>query len=181
MMMCVVFLLFAEERGLLPADNEVYARSYSARFLRDELKARADEEGETSLEHTTSAWHRLIALFRAVHGGVDHPGSGFRLPACDGSIFDPDEYPWLERTIPLLPIDGRTVLHMFQVVQEVRAGKGKDREVRTLLSFRALDVERIGYVYEGLLPFESARSSWRYEVGRISVRAPRVPSSEPAA
>ncbi|WP_239149324.1 BREX-1 system adenine-specific DNA-methyltransferase PglX [Streptomyces sp. SID12501] len=157
-MMRVVFLLFAEERGLLPADNEVYARSYSARFLRDELKARADEEGETSLEHTTSAWHRLIALFHAVHGGVDHPGSGFHLPAYDGSIFDPDKYPWLERTTPLLPIDDRTVLHMLQAVQEVRVGRGKDREVRTL-SFRALDVEQIGYVYEGLLSFDGRRAT----------------------
>ncbi|MGW1541380.1 Eco57I restriction-modification methylase domain-containing protein [Streptomyces sp. NPDC002309] len=156
-MMRVVFLLFAEERGLLPADNEVYARSYSARFLRDELKARADEEGETSLEHTTSAWHRLIALFHAVHGGVDHPGSGFHLPAYDGSIFDPDKFPWLERTTPLLAIDDRTVLHMLQAVQEVRVGKGKDREVRTL-SFRALDVEQIGYVYEGLLSFDGRRA-----------------------
>ncbi|MEV6781839.1 DNA methyltransferase, partial [Streptomyces sp. NPDC051098] len=164
-MMRVVFLLFAEERGLLPADNEVYARSYSARFLRDELKARADEEGETSLEHTTSAWHRLIALFHAVHGGVDHPGSGFRLPAYDGSIFDPDKYPWLERTTPLLPVDDRTVLHMLQAVQEVRVGKGKDREVRTL-SFRALDVEQIGYVYEGLLSFDGRRAT-EHMVGLI--------------
>ncbi|MFF3904606.1 Eco57I restriction-modification methylase domain-containing protein [Streptomyces sp. NPDC001848] len=157
-MMRIVFLLFAEERGLLPADNEVYARSYSARFLRDELKARADEEGEASLEHTRSAWHRLIALFHAVHGGVDHPGSGLHLPAYDGSIFDPDTYPWLERTTPLLPIDDRTVLHMLQAVQEVRVGKGKDREVRTL-SFRALDVEQIGYVYEGLLSFDGRRAT----------------------
>ncbi|MEU0224754.1 DNA methyltransferase [Streptomyces sp. NPDC006284] len=164
-MMRVVFLLFAEERGLLPADNEVYARSYSARFLRDELKARADEEGETSLEHTTSAWHRLIALFHAVHGGVDHPGSGFHLPAYDGSIFDPDKYPWLERNTPLLPIDDRTVLHMLQAVQEVRVGKGKDREVRTL-SFRALDVEQIGYVYEGLLSFDGRRAT-EHMVGLI--------------
>ncbi|MFF4232869.1 Eco57I restriction-modification methylase domain-containing protein [Streptomyces sp. NPDC001820] len=164
-MMRIVFLLFAEERGLLPADNEVYARSYSARFLRDELKARADEEGETSLEHTTSAWHRLIALFHAVYGGVDHPGSGFHLPAYDGSIFDPDTYPWLERTTPLLPIDDRTVLHMLQAVQEVRVGKGKDREVRTL-SFRALDVEQIGYVYEGLLSFDGRRAT-EHMVGLI--------------
>ncbi|MFD7376506.1 Eco57I restriction-modification methylase domain-containing protein [Streptomyces mirabilis] len=164
-MMRIVFLLFAEERGLLPADNEVYARSYSARFLRDELKARADEEGETSLEHTTSAWHRLIALFHAVHGGVDHPGSGFHLPAYDGSIFDPEKYPWMERTTPLLPIDDRTVLHMLQAVQEVRVGKGKDREVRTL-SFRALDVEQIGYVYEGLLSFDGRRAT-EHMVGLI--------------
>ncbi|MET7377907.1 DNA methyltransferase [Streptomyces sp. NPDC005526] len=164
-MMRIVFLLFAEERGLLPADNEVYARSYSARFLRDELKARADEEGEASLEHTRSAWHRLIALFHAVHGGVDHPGSGLHLPAYDGSIFDPDAHPWLERTTPLLPIDDRTVLHMLQAVQEVRVGKGKDREVRTL-SFRALDVEQIGYVYEGLLSYDGRRAT-EHMVGLI--------------
>ncbi|MEV5796606.1 Eco57I restriction-modification methylase domain-containing protein [Streptomyces collinus] len=154
-MMRVVFLLFAEERGLLPADNEVYAKSYSARFLRTELKSRADAEGEASLEHTTAAWHRLIALFHAVHGGVQHPD--LELPAYDGSIFDPEKYPWLETSSPLLPIDDRTVLHMLQAVQEVRVGTGKQRETRTL-SFRALDVEQIGYVYEGLLSYDGERA-----------------------
>ncbi|MEU0019616.1 Eco57I restriction-modification methylase domain-containing protein [Streptomyces rochei] len=154
-MMRVVFLLFAEERGLLPADNPVYAQSYSARFLRDELKKRADAEGEDALDHTTSAWHRLIALFHAVHGGVDHPE--LQLPAYDGSIFDPRKYPWLEDRSPLLPIDDRTVLHMLQSVQEVHVGTGRQREVRTL-SFRALDVEQIGYVYEGLLSYGGERA-----------------------
>lgn len=154
-MMRVVFLLFAEERGLLPADNEVYARSYSARFLRAELKARADAEGEASLEYTTAAWHRLIALFHAVHGGVQHPE--LQLPAYDGSIFDPNTYPWLEKSSPLLPIDDRTVLHMLQSVQEVRVGTGRQRETRTL-SFRALGVEQIGYVYEGLLSYDGRRA-----------------------
>ncbi len=154
-MMRVVFLLFAEERGMLPADNPVYARSYSARFLRDELKKRADAEGEHTLDHTTTAWHRLVALFHAVHGGVDHPE--LDLPAYDGSIFDPRKYPWLEDRSPLLPIDDRTVLHMLQAVQEVKVGSGKDREVRTL-SFRALDVEQIGYVYEGLLSYGGERA-----------------------
>ncbi|WP_326587497.1 Eco57I restriction-modification methylase domain-containing protein [Streptomyces sp. NBC_01294] len=155
-MMRVVFLLFAEERGLLPADREVYAKSYSARFLRTELKARADAEGAASLEHTTAAWHRLIALFHAVHGGVDHPD--LKLPAYDGSIFAPDTYAWLEQTTPLLPIDDRTVLHMLQSVQEVSVGSGRQRERRTL-SFRALDVEQIGYVYEGLLSYDGERAT----------------------
>ncbi|MFD5058850.1 MULTISPECIES: Eco57I restriction-modification methylase domain-containing protein [unclassified Streptomyces] len=154
-MMRIVFLLYAEERGLLPADNEVYATAYSARFLRAELKSRADADGESALEHTTSAWHRLIALFHAVYGGVDHPE--LQLPAYDGSIFAPDTYAWLELTTPLLPIDDRTVLHMLQSVQEVRVGTGKNAEVRTL-SFRALDVEQIGYVYEGLLSYGGERA-----------------------
>ncbi|MFB7554694.1 Eco57I restriction-modification methylase domain-containing protein [Streptomyces brevispora] len=154
-MMRIVFLLYAEERGLLPSDNEVYAKAYSARFLRSELKSRADAEGESVLENTTFGWHRLIALFHAVHGGVDHPE--LKLPAYDGSIFAPDTYSWLEQTTPLLPIYDNTVLHMLQAVQEVRVGTGKNAEVRTL-SFRALDVEQIGYVYEGLLSYGGERA-----------------------
>ncbi|MFD8588021.1 Eco57I restriction-modification methylase domain-containing protein [Streptomyces sp. NPDC059637] len=154
-MMRVVFLLFAEERGLLPADNEVYATSYSAGRLCAELEARAQADGEGSLEHTTAAWHRLIALFHAVHAGVDHPE--LHLPAYDGSIFDPQRYAWLESTSPLLPVDDRTVLHMLQAVQYVQIGTGKNRE-RRRLTFRALDVEQIGYVYEGLLSYDGRRA-----------------------
>lgn len=149
-MMRVVFLLFAEERGLLPADNELYTRAYSAGRLRDELEQRALEGTEDELESSTAAWHRLLALFRAVHSGVEHPR--LRMHAHDGSLFDPEAFPWLPRSI-----DDRTVLHMLQAVQRVEVGTGKNREARTL-SFRELDVEQIGYVYEGLLSFEGFRA-----------------------
>ena len=51
-MMRLVFLLFAEERGLLPADNELYATAYSAGGLRAALEQRAIEGTEEDLEHT---------------------------------------------------------------------------------------------------------------------------------
>ncbi|MER7672863.1 hypothetical protein ABTY61_31030 [Kitasatospora sp. NPDC096128] len=154
-MMRVVFLLFAEERGMLPSSDQVYAESYSAGRLCADLEARALAEGEASLEHTTAAWHRLIALFHAVYGGVNHPD--LKMPAYDGSIFDPAKYPWLEQSSPLLAIDDRTVLHMLQSVQYVEIGKGKKKE-RRRLTFRALDVEQIGYVYEGLLSYDGQRA-----------------------
>lgn len=73
-MMRVVFLLFAEERGLLPADNPVYEAAYSAGRLCDELTQRVSETGsEEELEHSTAAWRRLMALFTAVYYGVHHP------------------------------------------------------------------------------------------------------------
>ncbi|MFJ3864332.1 Eco57I restriction-modification methylase domain-containing protein [Streptomyces nigra] len=168
-MMRVVFLLFAEERGLLPADNELYAEAYSAGRLYETLDKRRRADGEDSLEHTTAAWHRLIALFHAVHGGVDHPL--LTLPAYDGSIFDPNRFPWLE-AVPqgadgtdddaaraadghtsLLPIDDRTVLHVLDSVQFVVVNRERRR-----LTFRALDVEQIGYVYEGLLSYDGKRA-----------------------
>ncbi|MFC8305384.1 Eco57I restriction-modification methylase domain-containing protein [Streptomyces olivaceus] len=168
-MMRVVFLLFAEERGLLPADNELYAEAYSAGRLYETLDKRRRADGEDSLDHTTAAWHRLIALFHAVHGGVDHPL--LTLPAYDGSIFDPKRFPWLE-AVPegadatdddatraaddhtsLLPIDDRTVLHVLDSVQFVVVNRERRR-----LTFRALDVEQIGYVYEGLLSYDGKRA-----------------------
>jgi hypothetical protein len=166
-MMRLVFLLFAEDRHLLPNDDPVYQASYSASRLVNELEARASEPGgEAALEHTDMAWHRLLALFRAVHGGVN--AGTLQMPAYDGSLFDPDAHPWLEgRFTPtvrgdgegteVLRIDDRTVMHMLQAIQYVEVGTGKGRE-RRRLTFASLDVEQIGYVYEGLLGFDAFRA-----------------------
>ena len=155
-MMRVVFLLFAEERRLLPSDDDVYDTAYSAGHLVDQLAQRADLEGEQTLEHRTGAWHRLLALTRAVHAGVAH--ENLRLPAYGGGLFDPDRYPWLEgrqsgdSAAAARPpaVDDRTVLRMLRAVQYVQIGGERRR-----LTFRALDVEQIGYVYEGLLELEA--------------------------
>jgi hypothetical protein len=157
-MMRVVFLLFAEERGLLPADKPLYRQAYSAGLLCSELEQRVREGSEEDLEHTYTGWNRLLALFNAVYYGVDHPD--MPMHAHDGSIFDPFRYGWLPHSI-----DDRTVLHMLQAVQYVQIGTGKSRE-RRRLSFRTLDVEQIGYVYEGLLSFEGFYADETY-VGLI--------------
>ncbi|MEU7353097.1 hypothetical protein ABZ663_22245 [Streptomyces albidoflavus] len=151
-MMRIVFLFYAEERELLPASNPIYAHSYSASGLRKELKDQADQTSEIELGHSSAAWHRLIALFHAVYGGIDHPE--LPLPSYDGSLFSPDTYPWLDE----LSIDDRTVLHMLTAVQVVELGTGANKELRQL-SFRTLDVEQIGYVYEGLLAYEGTRAT----------------------
>lgn len=145
-MMRLVFLLAAEERSLLLLGDPRYDAFYALSSLRMQLRTDTEE----ILERRRSAWSRLLALFRAVYGGIDHPV--MRLPAMGGSLFDPDRYPFLEgrkkgtnwRSDPAepLPIDDRTVLLLLEAIQTF--------EGRTL-SYRALDVEQIGHVYEGLL------------------------------
>ena len=68
-MMRLVFLFVAEERRLLPIDDSLYAETLAASTLRAQLQEHADREGEDPLERSTAAWHRILALFRAVHGG----------------------------------------------------------------------------------------------------------------
>jgi hypothetical protein len=145
-MMRLVFLLSAEERGLLLLGDERYEAHYALSTLRLQLRA----ESEEILERRWDAWSRLLAIFRAVFGGIEH--ENLRMPALGGSLFNPDRFPFLEgrakgsnwRTDAArpLPIDNRTVLLLLEAIQQFQG--------RTL-SYRALDVEQIGYVYEGLL------------------------------
>ena len=145
-MMRLVFLLAAEERGLLLLGDPRYDAYYALSSLRMQLRA----DSEEILERRRSAWSRLLALFRGIYGGIDHPV--LRLPALGGSLFDPDRYPFLEGrkkgtswrsdAAEPLPLDDRTVLLLLEAIQIF--------EGRTL-SYRALDVEQIGHVYEGLL------------------------------
>ena len=97
-MMRLVFLFVAEERRLLPIDDPRYAETLAASTLRAQLQEHADREGEDPLERSTAAWHRILALFRAVHGGIEH--DALRLPAYGGGLFDPDRYPFLEGRQP---------------------------------------------------------------------------------
>ena len=167
-MMRLVILLSAEERGLLLLGDELYDQFYAVSTLRAQLRATADQQGEEVLERRADAWSRLLATFRAVYGGVDH--EAMRLPAYGGGLFDPDRYPFLEgrpagttwRETPAvpLPIHNRTVLHLLDALQvlQVKVPGGGPAEARRL-SFRALDVEQIGHVYEGLLDHTAVRAS----------------------
>lgn len=149
-MMRIVFLLFAEERKMLPSDNDLYAAAYSAGRLCNQLEQHALYEGEDELEHTFTAWHRLLALFHVVYYGVDHPR--LWMYPHDGPLFDSSRFPWLP-----LDIDDRTVLHVLRALLYVEIGTGRNRE-RRKLSFRELDVEQIGYVYENLLGYDALRA-----------------------
>jgi hypothetical protein len=160
-MMRLVFLLSAEERKLLPIDDDQYSNYYAVSTLREQLQTLASQQGEEVLERRFDAWSRLLAVFRAVHGGIRH--QELNLPAYGGSLFNPARYPFLEgrgqkaegskqKEVPLA-IDNRTVLHLLDALQMLRVG-GEMRR----LSFRALDVEQIGHVYEGLLDHKAVRA-----------------------
>lgn len=166
-MMRLVFLFCAEERDLLLLGDPLYDEHYAVSTLGDQLQAEADEYGEEVLERRGDAWCRLLTTFRMVYGGVWH--DRMTLPAYAGGLFDPDRFPFLEgrskdsswRHTPAdpLPVDNRTVLHLLRSLQylEMKVPGGGAAESRRL-SFRALDIEQIGHVYEGLLDHTAKRT-----------------------
>lgn len=164
-MMRLVFLFCAEERGLLLLGDPVYDAYYSVSALRGQLREEANRIGIEVLERRQDAWARLLATFRGVYSGIRHETLG--LPALDGSLFDPDHYPflegrkdgtsWKDAAATPLPIDNLTVLHLLESLQLLRRKGGRGPLEARRLSFRALDIEQIGHVYEGLLDHVAVR------------------------
>ena len=166
-MMRLVFLFSAEERGLLLLGDPMYDQFYAVSTLRESLREQADQSGEEILERRYDAWCRLLAIFRAVYGGIGH--EALRLPAYGGTLFDPDRFAFLEgresgsqwQQVEARPIEinNRTVLHLLEALQllavQLPGGGGK---VSRKISFRALDIEQIGHVYEGLLDHTAVRA-----------------------
>lgn len=151
-MMRVVFLLFAEERGLLP-QSELFTQGYGISDRFDVLDRRAHEENKEALDATFHTWHRLLATSRALYLGASF--EDLRLPSYGGSLFDPDRFPFLTaRTAHdtlAVTISDRVMLEVLRAVQFAQL-KG---EPARRISFRDIDVEQIGYIYEDLLGYTS--------------------------
>jgi hypothetical protein len=161
-MMRLVFLFCAEERELLLLGDPLYDQHYAVSTLVAQLQEAADQHTEEVLERRNDAWVRLLATFRAVYGGVQH--ERMKLPPYAGNLFNPDRFPflegrrartsWLDTQANPLPVNNRTVLHLLRSLQYLEL-QGEARR----LSFRALDIEQIGHVYEGLLDHTAKRAT----------------------
>lgn len=147
----LVFLLYAEDKGLLPA-SPVYADGYSVARLFERLREDAGRYPDT-MDHRYGAWMQLLAVFRLIHDGGGH--GGVRLPARHGRLFDPDAYPFLEGRSPgsvrdlSARLDGPRVSDgcIYRVLEKLLILDGER------LSYRTLDVEQIGSVYESMMGF----------------------------
>lgn len=164
-----VFLLYAEERDLLPTtESGVFLRHYSLTGLYERLREDAARHPDT-MEQRFGAWAGLLSLFRMVFAGAK--SGAMRLPARQGVLFDPDEYKFLE---------GRGETGSWQIQQRIGPplttpidppfipDGAIHRALENLLvldgervSYRALDVEHIGTVYETMMGFRLEQAEGR--------------------
>lgn len=152
----LVFLLYCEDGGVLPMDHPLYLDNYSIGKLVDRLEEDRVLYPE-AMRHRYGAWARLCALFRLVHGGIRH--GDLVLPPRQGELFDPATYPWLEGRASEHasqgdppPIDDGVILDVLDRLVYLENQR---------LSYRNLDVEQIGSVYEALMALELHRCGSR--------------------
>jgi hypothetical protein len=172
-MMRVVFLLFAEERGLLP-QGRLFTAGYGVSDELDTLDARAHEEGSVTLDATHLTWYRLLATSRALYRGSSF--EDIRLPSYGGSLFDPGRFAFLtardDHGTLAVAVSDRVMLEVLGAVQMAKLPGEPARRI----SFRDIDVEQIGYIYEGLLGY-SCKDVKEVTVGLIGKEGeePEIP------
>jgi hypothetical protein len=151
-LMRLVFILYAEERdGVMPA-SDVYQQHYSVSGLFQRLRENEALYPDT-MDSRYGAWAQLLALFRLIHDGGRHGDMHF--VARHGRLFNPDAYPFLEgrpresTRVLGTPIEAPRVSDgvVYRVLSNLLILDGER------LSYRALDVEQIGSVYEAMMGF----------------------------
>ncbi len=164
-LMRLVFVLYAEDRGLVSSDP-TYTNHYSVSGLFERLRSEAGRFPDT-MDQRFGAWAQLLTLFRLVYEGGQH--GDFKIPARKGYLFDPARYPFLEgrQDQPQSPRDTEKSADSSSVPPCLRGSIPRISDgvvYRVLegllilegerLSYRTLDVEQIGSVYEAIMGFE---------------------------
>ena len=134
----LLFLLYAEDRDLLPVNREGY-RPYSLRGPREEA-ARVVDEGRVLSPRAKTWWPRLAALFGAIASG----DAAMSLPPYNGGLFDDAGEGGGGGGLLALP-DAVLAPLLDKVSREDDAGG------RRWINYRDLSVQQLGSIYERLL------------------------------
>ncbi len=135
----LLFILYAESRGLLPVqDNETYRLSYSLDAVKKEIERTLSRP---ILPTSRLYWPRLEELFGAINKGHEHLG----VPAYNGDLFNPEKHPFLER----YAVGDQQLRRAIDLLARTDTEEG-----RVFVDYRDLEVRHLGSIYEGLLEYQ---------------------------
>lgn len=130
----VLFLLFAEARGLVPVWHPTFRESYTIDSLRT---------GIETLPRPRGLWEALQAIARLAHRGC-RAGS-LRVPPFNGRLFSPLGAPLAES----VRLDDAAVRSALLALTTRRTGDRRER-----IAYADLGVEHLGGVYERVLDYD---------------------------
>ncbi|MEO8972139.1 MAG: N-6 DNA methylase, partial [Ktedonobacteraceae bacterium] len=129
----ILFILYAEARGLLPLqENPSYGRVYSLDAIKKDVVARLQEG--LILPNTSLIWPHLKELFKIINLG----SPPLTVTTFNGGLFDPQRHPFLEQ----------------YVVGDSSLCRAIDKLARVngqFIDYRDLAERHLGTIYEGLL------------------------------
>ncbi|AFZ71417.1 Eco57I restriction-modification methylase domain-containing protein [Natronobacterium gregoryi] len=143
----LMFVLYAESRGLIHPEGGDAVAEYEENFSLDELRLEIhDEIGEvddgfedTYSEHSTTMWSQLEDLFRLVDEGEESLG----IPPYNGGLFNREDHEFLTNH----EVSNRYLAEVIYRISTTENDEGR----YVLADYADLDTRHLGSVYEGLL------------------------------
>jgi len=131
----LLFLLYAEQRNLMPSASSLYFQEYSITALREKI-----ESGFLPEDDFTDLWEGFKATFQMVYQGVPE----LNIPNYNGLLFSPDGITALNKC----RCRNDNLLKMIRFMTTIEKSGVIQR-----ISYTELGVEEIGSIYEGLLEY----------------------------
>jgi hypothetical protein len=123
----LLFVLYAEDRALLPDERGPYA-DYSLTRLRSEV-AEKKGRGAPFSDRMKSYWSRLDGVFQAIGQGDDELG----IPSYNGGLFDPSAAAILSR----VQLPDSVVADVVFRLSHIDIGDGRPPKTSTTATFRS--------------------------------------------
>lgn len=134
----LLFVLYAEDRNLLPDESGPY-KEYALTTIRNEIAAKR-EAGSALSSKSTIYWSRLETIFKAIAEGDD----GLGIPPYNGGLFE-------ERAAPILMRARVPDLVMAEIIFRLSHEEAKTKP--KYINYRDLSVQQLGSIYEGILEY----------------------------
>ena len=144
----LLFVLYAEDRGLLPVNDTRYDDYGLRKPVRDDVADRMASGGDTFSDKVARFYNHLMSLFNQ----IDEGDASIGLPPYNGGLFAPDAAPLLE-SVRL----GDAVI--ASIVYDLSHAE-MDGE-RRFVNYRDMSVQQLGSIYERLLEQEPVRDDVR--------------------
>ena len=141
----LLFILYAEDRDLLPVRDSRYDDYALREKVRDDIKQRKDREDVFSAS-AARYWSAIDDLCRA----IDQGDASIGLPPYNGGLFDRDRTPLLGR----IRLDDQVMADVIDALSFEQTPDG-----RRYINYRDLGVQQLGSIYERLLEHEVIRDS----------------------
>ncbi len=150
----LLFVLYAESRGLLPAathgpgSNKRYRDEFSLARFTERLRDRSNYADDAF----PYLYQDLLKLFALINGTHKEQNEALQVTRYNGGLFDPERYPDIEKWV----VGERTlarVLRQLMFVQPPPRSGAKQQVLQTdeTVDFGTLEVRQLGDIYEGLL------------------------------
>ena len=152
----LLFILYAEDRGLLPVHDPRYDDYGLRKPVRDRIAERMKRDDVFS-STASNYYDHLTNLFRL----IDRGDASIGLPPYNGGLFSSEAAPLLDSV--RLPDD-----IVAQIVYELSHTKTEEMGeiVRRFVNYRDMSVQQLGSIYERLLERQPARN----DLGEITIQ-----------